>query len=81
LYRLITLPEAEAQICALRSEALGPFAELITLLEISPWSGRPFVRSKPRANMLTLAFGDHGFAVYIVLEEQREVYLIRVVWL
>jgi hypothetical protein len=31
--------------------------------------------------MLTHAFGERGFATYVVLEEQREVYMIRVAWL
>ena len=81
MYRLIMTPEVEEQVSALPDEALGPFAELVTLLEVSPWSGQPFGRSNPRGNMLTLAFGDGGLAVYFVLEEQREACLIRVTWL
>jgi hypothetical protein len=30
--------------------------------------------------MLTHAFGELGLATYLVLEEQREVYLLRIEW-
>jgi hypothetical protein len=36
---------------------LRPLAELFTLLEAAPWSGKPFNPAKPRGNMLTHAFG------------------------
>jgi hypothetical protein len=81
LYRLITDPTAEEQIAALPSEALRPLAELFTLLETAPWSGQPFDTANPRGNMLTHAFGERGLATYVVLDEQREVYLLRVSWL
>ncbi|MFF5262216.1 hypothetical protein ACFY4C_25040 [Actinomadura viridis] len=80
MYRLILDPVAEEQIVAVPDEALSPLAELFVLLETSPWSGQPFNPSNPRANMLTHAFGERGLATYIVLDEQREVYLIRVEW-
>ncbi|GAA2446521.1 hypothetical protein GCM10010191_74470 [Actinomadura vinacea] len=81
MYQLTTTPIAEEQISALPGQALGPLAELFALLETAPWSGQPFDTSNPRANMLTHAFGERGFATYVVLEEQREVYVIRVAWL
>ncbi|AWS48123.1 hypothetical protein DKM19_02255 [Streptosporangium sp. 'caverna'] len=65
---------------AVPEEALRPLAELFTLLETAPWSGRPYNSANPKANMLTHAFGERGLATYMVLEEQREVYLIRVEW-
>ncbi|WP_371781081.1 hypothetical protein [Streptosporangium subroseum] len=50
----------------------------LTLLETTPWSGRPYNPANPKANMLTHAFGERGLATYRALEEQREVYLSRV---
>ncbi|MFI6457382.1 hypothetical protein ACIBF6_38230 [Streptosporangium amethystogenes] len=61
-------------------EALRPLAELLALLEVAPWSGQPYNPANPKANMLTHAFGERGLATYVVLDEQREVYLIRVEW-
>lgn len=80
MYRLNLDPVAEEQIKAIPEESLGPLAELFTLLETAPWSGRPFNPANPRANMLTHAFGERGLATYLVLEEQREVHLLRIEW-
>jgi hypothetical protein len=80
VYRLTLDPVAEEQITAVSSEALLPLAELFTLLETAPWSGQPFNPSNPRGNMLIHTFGERGLATYLVLEEQREVYLIRIEW-
>jgi hypothetical protein len=55
-------------------------AELFTLLETAPWSGESFNLANPRSNMLTHVFGELGLATYLVLEERREVYLLRIEW-
>lgn len=80
MYQLSLDPVAEDQISAVPPEALRPLAELFTLLETAPWSGQPFNRARPRGNMLTHVFGEAGLATYLVLEEQREVYLLRIEW-
>ncbi len=80
MYRLSLDPIAEDQINAVPQEALRPLAELFTLLETAPWSGEPFNLANPRGNMLTHAFGEFGLATYLVLEERREVYLLRIEW-
>lgn len=80
MYRLSLDPVAEDQISAVPPEALRPLAELFTLLETAPWSGQPFNPADPRGNMLTHVFGEAGLATYLVLEEQREVYLLRIEW-
>ena len=66
MYRLILDPIAEDQIG--------------TVLETAPWSGKPFNPANPRGNMLTHAFGELGLATYLVLEEQREVFVLRIEW-
>lgn len=80
MYRLNLDPIAEEQINAVPEGALRPLAELFTLLETAPWSGQPFNPANPRGNMLTHAFGERGLATYLVLEEQREVHVLRVEW-
>ena len=80
MYRLNLDPVAEEQVNTLPAEALRPLAELFTLLETAPWSGQPFNPARPRGNMLTHVFGERGLATYLVLEEQREVYLLRIEW-
>ncbi|MEU7884238.1 hypothetical protein AB0B54_01940 [Microbispora bryophytorum] len=74
MYKLVVDPIAEEQIAALPDEALRPLAELFTLLETAPWSGEPYNRAKPRSH----PFGERGLATYVVLEEQRESYLVRI---
>ncbi|MBC6459861.1 hypothetical protein [Actinomadura sp. HBU206391] len=71
---------AEEQINAVPEGALRPIAELFTLLETAPWSGQPFNPANPRGNMLTHAFGERGLATYLVLEERREVHVLRIEW-
>ncbi|WP_433217664.1 hypothetical protein [Microtetraspora malaysiensis] len=80
MYKLVIDPVAEEQIDALPDEALRPLAELFPLLETAPWSGASYNSAKPRANMLTHAFGERGLGTYVVLEHQRETYLARIEW-
>ncbi|MDR2988698.1 MAG: hypothetical protein LBV34_28070 [Nocardiopsaceae bacterium] len=80
MYKLSLDPIAEHQVKAISDKALRPLAELFTLLETAPWSGEPFSTANPQGNMLTYAFGDSGLATYVVLEERREVYLLRIEW-
>jgi hypothetical protein len=80
VYRLSLDPIVEDQIKAVPEEALRPLAELFTLLETAPWGGEPFNIANPRGNMLTHAFGELGLATYLVMEDQRELYLLRIEW-
>ena len=80
MYQLSLDPVAAVQINTVPQEAISPLVELFTLLETAPWSGVPFSLANPRANMLTHAFGENGLATYLVLEERREVYLLRIEW-
>ncbi len=80
MYQLSLDPIVEDQIKGVPQEALRPLAELFTLLETAPWSGEPFNLANPRGNMLTHAFGELGLATYLVLEDRREVYLLRIEW-
>lgn len=80
MYRLSLDPIAEDQINTVPEEALRPLAELFTLLETAPWSGEPFNVAFPQGNMLTHAFGESGLATYLVLDERREVFLLRIEW-
>lgn len=80
MFKLIIDPVADEQIAALPDHALRPLADLFALLETAPWSGNPYNSANPRANMLTHLFGERGLATYVVLDRQREVYLIRIEW-
>ncbi len=83
MYLVDTDDDVDEQIAALPAAALPSFAELMAMLEISPWSGASYDRERPDANMRTHHFGagNEGFVVYLVLELERRVSVLRVVWL
>jgi len=83
VYRVETDHEALAEVEALPRGALGAYAEVISLLEIAPWSGDSYNRARPDGTMRTVAFGDElqGLVVYLVLDDQLLVVVLRVVWL
>jgi hypothetical protein len=74
---------AGEQVAALPAEALPFYAELMVLLETAPWSGEAYNMQRPDANMRTHAFGQHdqGLAIYLILEDQRRVIVLRVLWM
>ena len=54
----------------------------MALLETALWSGEAYNRQRPDANMRTHAFGqrDQGLAIYLILDDQRRVVVLRVLW-
>ena len=73
---------AGEQVAALPAEAPPFYAELMALLETALWSGEAYNRQRPDANMRTHAFGqrDQGLAIYLILDDQRRVAVLRVLW-
>jgi hypothetical protein len=82
VYRVEDADQAQEQVDALPGEALAAFAELRVALETAPWAGEAF-RRQPGTDgtMRTLPFGGAGFAVYLILEQQRRVVILEVIWL
>lgn len=72
---------ARQQAETLPVETISSFPELRALLEAAPWSGESLNPDHPKANMLTQAFGGRGLVTYLVLDEPRVVYIVRVDWL
>ncbi len=58
MYIVDTDDDVDEQITALPAKALPLFAELMTLLELSPWAGTSYDREQPNANMRTHPFGS-----------------------
>lgn len=83
MYIVDTDNDVDEQITALPAKAFPFFAELMTLLELSPWVGASYDREQPDANMRTHLFGSagEGFVIYLILELERRVSILRVVWL
>ncbi|GAA0394901.1 hypothetical protein Acor_64550 [Acrocarpospora corrugata] len=82
MYSVDLLEEAFDYLAALPAEARGAFLALWDLLELHPWSGDPANRQRPEVNMRTHPFGDRrqGLATYLILEDQRKVFVLRIVW-
>ncbi len=83
MYRIVPDPETLDQVAALPLEALDAYAEVLAVLELKPWNGRPQHQDNPDAAVRYWNFGTDGAGqvVYLILEEQREVHLLLVQWL
>ncbi len=83
MYEVTTDEQSQAQIDAVPAEALAPLAEARATLELAPWNGRPYHRRRPASPMRALRFGPHGEGdiVYLILEDQRRVDILVVLWL
>jgi hypothetical protein len=83
VYRITTDQQSQPQIDALPHDALAPFAEVRATLEVAPWAGDSPNDDNPEAAVRTLAFGaEHqGFVTYLILESERRVDLLDVLWL
>jgi len=80
MYSVHLSAEAQPQVDALPAEALAAFAELRVVLETAPWNGRPWVRENPGGALRVQDLAGAGFVVYVVLEQQRRVEVVRVIW-
>lgn len=83
MYKVTTDEQSQPQIDALPAAALAPFAEARVALELTPWHGQPYHRHRPDSPMRTLTFGPHGAGkiVYLILDDQRRVDILVVLWL
>ncbi|MBF6239936.1 hypothetical protein IU474_23075 [Nocardia otitidiscaviarum] len=81
MYRIVSDPAIAEQVAALPDEALLDFAEVLSALEVSPWSGEPQHEGNPDGAVRRWAFGRGmaGHVVYLIID--REVHLLMVQWL
>jgi hypothetical protein len=59
VYRVTTDEQSQPQIDALPSDALAPFVEACTVLEVAPWGGDSLNDDNPEAPVRSLAFGPN----------------------
>jgi hypothetical protein len=83
VYSVETEAAALGEVAALPAGALPAYAELMSLLELAPWSGNPYNLERPDANMRTHTFAEEGrgLAIYLILEAERRVVVLRVLWI
>ena len=79
-YRVDIDQPAVGTIRALPRHAQIAFAEALALLELTPWAGRPFMASNPGGAIRTIAFGDGGLVVYLVLDDLARVDVLEIQW-
>lgn len=83
MYKITTDDRSQPQIEAVPAKALAPFAEVCTTLELAPWNGVAYHAHQPDSPMRAFTFGPHGEGdvVYLILEDQRRVDILVVLWL
>ena len=81
MYRIVPDAVVLDQLDSLPEEFLGGYAELLDVLELQPWNGKPQHDKNPDGAVRSWAFGpgSAAFAVYLILEEQREVHIVTIV--
>ena len=70
--------QAQDDIAALPATALPALAEVITVLKLTPWNGRPINPRNPDGAVRTLAFGSTGLLTYLVLDDEQRVNVLIV---
>jgi hypothetical protein len=79
-YRL-DLDEVRATVATLPVEALLPLQATWSFLELTPWAGPPWRALNPDGAVRFVVFGDgHGTIVYLILEDQRIVDVLEILW-
>jgi hypothetical protein len=79
-YQVETDVVARQQIAAFPQEAAELLPEIWTFLELTPWAGDAFRRDNPAGALRTIAFGEFGLVTYLILEDQRIVDVLTVIW-
>lgn len=83
MYQIVPDSATMEQVAELPAEALAAYAELLEVLQLTPWNGRSQHEDNPDGEVRRWAFGpgQAGNVVYLILEDQREVHLLMVQWL
>lgn len=82
-YKIDIDPEERDQIRALPPGVPNALAEAMAVLELAPWNGEPYNDDKPDGSMRVLLFGagNRGKVTYLILEDQRRVDVLKVMWI
>ncbi|MPZ00550.1 MAG: hypothetical protein GEU97_21740 [Actinophytocola sp.] len=70
------------QVAALPEEALNAYAEVLDVLQLTPWNGQPQHEDNPEGAVRRWPFGPGhaGQVIYLILEDQQEVHPLLVQW-
>ena len=83
MYRVIPDEATVEQVAALPVAALAGYLDVLSALEVAPWTGSPHNEANPDGAVRRWAFGPDavGHVVYLIAEDRREVHLLVVQWL
>jgi hypothetical protein len=81
LYRIIPDAVVLEQMAAMPDKFLAGYAQLLDVLELEPWNGEPHGKN-PDGAVRRWSFGPalDAFAVYLILDDQREVHILNIQW-
>ena len=80
MYCIVTYDEAEEQIAAMPVEGLLAYAQLLDVLQLTPWNGPSINSNNPDGAVRQWPFGG-GIDTYLILEDEQRVDIIDVLWL
>jgi hypothetical protein len=79
-YRL-DLDEVRQTIARLPVEALLPLQAMWSFLELTAWAGSAWQAFNPDAAVRFVVFGEgRGTIIYLILEDQRIVDVLKILW-
>lgn len=79
-YEIEVYPDAREQIAGLPADAVPALADAMAMLGLTPWNGDPLHNDNPNGAVRTLPFGRIGMITYLILESQRRVDVLNIVW-
>ena len=80
MYRLIPDAPTMEQVAALPDVALLAYADVLSVLEVTPWAGRPQHEANQDGPVRRWTFGPDaaGQVIYLIVEDRLEVHLLLV---
>lgn len=83
MYRVVPDRPVIEQVAALPSDALAAYTEVLEVLQLTPWNGKPLHEDNPDGAVRCWDFGPNrqGHVVYMVLDEPPEVHPLLVQWM
>ena len=83
MYSIVPDTAVMAQVAALPIAALDAYADVLDVLQLTPWNGEPQHKDNPDGAVRRWTFGpeDAGQIFYLILDEQREIHLLLVQWI
>ncbi|ASU83075.1 hypothetical protein CDO52_10035 [Nocardiopsis gilva YIM 90087] len=73
---------AKEQLRELPEHLRPPLAALMDLLELQPWSGAPYNRARPDANIRVHSLGEESqcSVIYLIVDHLELVEILRIIW-